>query len=149
MGALLDAWPTRRRVAAAVLLPVLATWFVVVGGSSGGSPSAGWYAVTVLAGVLGAAVLATYVPVAGRSLDLGCTPCAAMSALTVVGATLLLQSYGPELTGPLLASAVLLFGLAQRMNQPATCAAVPPPTTSRPDGVPVPGRAEDGTTEQR
>lgn len=149
MGALLDAWPTRRRVAAAVLLPVLVTWFVVVGRSGGGSPAAGWYAVTVLAGVLGAAVLATYVPVAGRSVDLGCTPCAAMSALTVVGATLLLQSYGPELTGPLLASAVLLFGLAQRMNQPATCTAVPPSTTSRLDGVPASERAEDGATERR
>lgn len=119
---LVDAWPTRRRVAAVLLLPVVALWFVVVGTSAAGSPSAGWYALVAVAATLGAAVLATYVPVAGRRLDLGCTPCAAMSAFTVVAATLVLRSYGAETTGPLLASAVLLFGLTQRMSQPASCA---------------------------
>jgi hypothetical protein len=44
-----------------------------------------------------------------------------MSAFTVVAATLVLRSYGAETTGPLLASAVLLFGLTQRMSQPASC----------------------------
>ena len=121
MRALLDTWPTRRRVALAILSPLLATWFVAVGGATGSAPSAGWYAVTILAALLGAGVLATYVPVAGRVPDLGCTPCATLSALTVVGATFLLRSHGPDLAGPLLASAVLLFGLAQRMNQPAAC----------------------------
>lgn len=149
MGSLLDAWPPRRRVAVAILLPVLATWFVAVGGSTGGDPSAGWYALTVLASVLAAAVLATYVPVAGRTPDLGCTPCAAVSAFTVVGATLLLRSYGPDVTGPLLATAVLLFGLVQRLNQPSTCAAVPPPPASRPDSAPAAERATDDATERR
>jgi len=120
--ALLDFWPARRRVAAALLLPIVAAWFAVVGGSTGGTPSAGWYALVMIAAVLGAGVLASYVPVAGRKLDLGCTPCAAMSALTVVGATVVLRSYGADIAGPLVAGALLLFGLAQRMRQPATCA---------------------------
>lgn len=119
---LLDAWPTRRRVAAALLLPLVAVWFVVVGGSTQASPSPGWYAMVMVAAVLGAGVLASYVPVAGRGLDLGCTPCAMMSALTLVGATIALRNYGPDVAGPLVAGAVLLFGLTQRMSQPATCA---------------------------
>lgn len=119
---LLDAWPARRRVAAALLLPMVATWFVVVGGSTRATPSAGWYALVMVAAVLGAGVLASYVPVAGRKPDLGCTPCATMSALTVVGATVVLRNYGTDVAGPLVAGAVLLFGLTQRMSQPATCA---------------------------
>lgn len=119
---LLDAWPTRRRVAAALLLPLVAVWFVVVGGSTQASPSPGWYAMVMVAAALGAGVLASYVPVVGRGLDLGCTPCAMMSALTLVGATIALRNYGPDVAGPLVAGAVLLFGLTQRMSQSATCA---------------------------
>lgn len=122
MRALLGLWPARRRVATALLLPVVAAGFVVVGRSTGATPSAGWYVLVMVAAVLGAGVLASYVPVVGRKPDLGCTPCAAMSALTVVGATLVLRSYGADIAGPLVAGALLLFGLAQRMRQPATCA---------------------------
>lgn len=32
-----------------------------------------------------------------------------------------MYKYGADIAGPLVASAVLLFGLTQRMNQPATC----------------------------
>ena len=119
---LLDAWPTRRRVAAALLLPLVAVWFVVVGGSTQASPSPAWYALVTVAAVFGAGVLASYVPVEGRGLDLGCTPCAMMSALTLVGATIALRNYGSDVAGPLVAGAVLLFGLTQRMSQPTTCA---------------------------
>lgn len=104
-----------------LLVPILAAWFMVVGGSTGAAPSSGWYLLVVVVAALGAAVLASYVPVAGRKPDLGCTPCATMSALTVVGATLVLRSYGADVAGPLLAGAVLLFGLTQRMGQTATC----------------------------
>lgn len=121
---LLDAWPARRRLAALALFPVVGTWLLVVGRSSGAVPSSAlWYAVVLVAALLGAAVLASYLPVAGRGLDLGCTPCATFSALTVVGATTAMYKYGADLAGPLVASAVLLFGLTQRMNQPATCEA--------------------------
>ncbi len=119
---LLEAWPRRRRAAAVLLLPLVAAWFVVVGGSTQASPSAGWYVLVMVAAVLGAGVIASYVPVVGRRPDLGCTPCAMMAALTVVGATVALRSYEADVAGPLVAGALLLFGLAQRMNQPATCA---------------------------
>jgi hypothetical protein len=119
----LQSWTPRRRLALAALFPLVATWFVVVGrGSAAVSPGAEWYAVVGVAALLGAAVLASYLPVSGRRLDLGCTPCATLAALTLVGATMALRSYGSEPVGPLVAIAVLLFGLTQRMSQPATCA---------------------------
>jgi hypothetical protein len=122
IDSLLAAWPARRRVAAVLFLPLVGAWFVTVGSSAHPSPSAGWYTLVMVAAVLGAGVLASYVPVVGRKPDLGCTPCAMMSALTVVGATMALRNYGTDITGPLVAGAVLLFGLTQRMSQPATCA---------------------------
>jgi hypothetical protein len=122
----LDAWPARRRLTALALFPVVATWLVVVGrGSTTVSPGAVWYPVVLVAGLLGAAVLASYLPVAGRGLDLGCTPCATLAALTLVGASTAMYRYGADIAGPLVASAVLLFGLTQRVSQPATCAAAP------------------------
>ncbi len=120
----------RRRFALAVLLPVVATWFVLVGQDAAPlTLSPLWYAVLAPAVLLGAAVLATYVPVAGRGLDLGCTPCAMLSGLTLVGASIALHTYGADLVGPLVAGAVLLFGLTQRMSRPATC---PAPVRERP-----------------
>jgi hypothetical protein len=100
-------------------------------------PSAWWYAVALVAAVLGAAVLASYVPVVGRRPDLGCTPCAAMSALTLVGATVALRSYGGDIAGPLVAGALLLFGLTQRLSQATTCAtpAGAVPRTAAPEAV--------------
>jgi hypothetical protein len=119
----LQSWTPRRRLALVALFPLVAAWFVVVGrGAAAAPPSAGWYAGAGVAALLGAAVLSSYLPVSGRRLDLGCTPCATLAALTLVGATMVLRSYGSELAGPLVAVALLLFGLTQRMNQPATCA---------------------------
>jgi hypothetical protein len=118
----LQTWTPRRRLALVALLPLVVAWFVVVGRSSSAvSPGVEWYAGSGVAAVLGAAVLASYVPLAGRRLDLGCTPCGTLAALTLVGATMALRSYGSELAGPLVAIAVLLFGLTQRMSQPTTC----------------------------
>jgi hypothetical protein len=118
----LQTWTPRRRLALVALLPLVVAWFVVVGRSSSAAPPAvGWYAGAAVAAVLGAAVLASYVPLAGRRPDLGCTPCGMLAALTLVVATMALRSYGSELAGPLVAIAVLLFGLVQRMSQPATC----------------------------
>ncbi len=133
---LLEAWPSRRRLAAAALLPLVAAWFVTVGGSGRAAPSVYWFAVVAVAATLAAGVLASYVPVVGRRPDLGCTPCATMSALTVVAATVALRSYGAELTGPVLAVAVLLFGLAQRLSQPPTCVTGPVPAAGDPPRQP-------------
>ena len=118
----LDSWPTRRRVAAAVLLPAVSAWFVVVGGSADVTTSAGWYALALVAAALGAGVLASYVPATGMRPDLGCTPCATVAALTVVAASIVLRNYGADLAGPLIASAILLFGLVQRLREPVSCA---------------------------
>lgn len=119
----LVAWPTRRLIAALVLVPIVGSWFLAVGRSGQVvAPGPGWYALILVAAVLGAAVLASYVPGSGLRLDLGCSPCAAMSALTVVGASMALRNYGTDVAGPLVAGAVLLFGLTQRWGQPATCA---------------------------
>jgi hypothetical protein len=121
---LLDAWPLRRRLALLALLPLVAGWFVIVGrGSSGVPRPGGWYVAVAAAAVLGAAVLATYVPHVGRRPDLGCTPCAGFSGLTLLGATTAIRTYDGALLGPLVAGALLLFGLTQRMGQPATCEA--------------------------
>ncbi|GAB2743018.1 hypothetical protein [Nocardioides pakistanensis] len=118
----LDAWPTRRRVAVVVLLPLVAAWFLYVGRPADIPVGTGWYVAVAVAALLGAGVLASYLPVAGRGLDLGCTPCATLAALTLVGATMALRNYGADIAGPLVAAGVLLFGLTQRLSQPATCA---------------------------
>jgi len=113
----------RRRVAAAALFPLVATWFVLVGRAAGPvPPGTTWYAVVLPAAALGAAVLASYVPLDGRRPDVGCTPCAMLAGLTLVGATMAFRHYGAGIAAPLVTAAVLLFGLTQRMNQPATCA---------------------------
>ena len=109
-------------MAAAVLLPAVSAWFVVVAGSAGATMPAGWYALALVAAALGAGVLASYIPVTGVRPDLGCTACATVAALTVVAASMVLGSYGADVTGPLIASAILLFGLAQRLREPASCA---------------------------
>jgi hypothetical protein len=123
ISSLLDAWPPRRRVALVVLLPFVATWFVSLGQDGRAESSPAWYVVAMLASVLGAAVLASYVPVVGLRLEVGCSPCAAMAFLTFVGASIAMRQYGADIAGPLLSSALLLFGLTQRMSQPATCTA--------------------------
>ena len=115
-------WPPRRRVAFVALLPVVASWFVLAGRGAA-TPSAGWLVVSLGASGLGAAVLASYVPRVGRRPDLGCTPCSTLAALSLVGATIALTTYRGEVVGPLVATAVLLFGLTQRVGQTASCAA--------------------------
>lgn len=95
--------------------------------------SALWLLLVAVAATSGAAVLATYVPQHGLRPEVGCTPCAAVSAMTVVGAALVLRSYGADLAGPALAIAMTLFGLTQRLGQVDSCSTVvapPSPTSS-------------------
>jgi hypothetical protein len=42
--------------------------------------------------------------------------------MTVGGAAIALDSYGPSLVGPAVAIAATLFGLTQRLGQPDACA---------------------------
>jgi hypothetical protein len=110
----------RRRRAVLLGTPVLAALFWAA------APAADWWlapAVLVL-GALAAGVLATYVPVDGplRRVDLGCTPCAAVAAGSVLAAPLVMDAV-PGAGGASTAGAVLLFGLAQRLGAPAACPA--------------------------
>lgn len=83
---------------------------------------AGWSLLLLLAAALGSLTLASYVPRQGLRPDIGCSPCAAVSGLTLVGAVIVLDGYGGHLSGPLLALALTAFGLVQRLRQQPTCA---------------------------
>jgi len=71
---------------------------------------------TVAVAVLGAATLARYVPTVGTRPDLGCTPCAVVSGLSVpIAIGVLAAGMAP------LAVGIAAFGLVQRLRQPDTC----------------------------
>lgn len=84
----------------------------------------GWVGALVAMVALSCAItMATYLrcPGTGLRLDLGCTPCAAVAAVTV------LASFGPLSSAPhdastaVLALGVSAFRLVQRLNNPSTC----------------------------
>ncbi len=52
------------------------------------------------------------------------------AVLTVLGAVLVLRDAGPALTGPALAAALTLFGLGQRVSQPAVACPTPAPAVA-------------------
>lgn len=118
-------WPRRRRLALALLVPVVAGGYLAVSGVSRAAATPTWLVLMLVAALAAAAVLATYVPAEGVRPDLGCTPCAAVSVVTVACAMIVLARYGAALSGPVLAIAVTLFGLVQRLGQPPTCAVEP------------------------
>jgi|SRR5664279_99272 len=122
LRAVFATWPRRRWVATVVSTPIVAAAFFTVSGTPTAQASKTWLLLVAIAAIIGSAVLASYVPASGRRPDLGCTPCAAMSAMTLVGAVIALNSYGPQLTGAALAIAVTLFGLTQRLSQTTACA---------------------------
>lgn len=109
----------RRRWAVLLGAPALAVLFWA------SAPVTGWWLApaALVLGTAAAAVLATYVPVDGplRRVEVGCTPCAAVAAGSVVAVPLVLDAV-PGPGGAATAGAVLLFGLAQRLTAPATCA---------------------------
>ena len=114
-------WPRRRWLVFAALLPVLGGVLLAVTRSAQIAAGPAWWVLLGLVVVAGAGTLASYVPATGARPDVGCTPCAAVSALTVVAAAMLLRDAGPDLTGVALAAAVSIFGLGQRLSQPRTC----------------------------
>ncbi|MGN6130770.1 MAG: hypothetical protein ACTHOK_10570 [Nocardioidaceae bacterium] len=140
----LASWPRRRWAAFVALLPVLALLLVAAARPvAGPGPTPVAWAMIAAAAVAGAATLASYVPARGLRPDLGCTPCAAVSALTVVAGLVAVQGAGADPTGPALALAATLFGLVQRLKEPAVC---PVPGSTAADATggrerPVAGRA--------
>lgn len=116
---------TRRRVAAILAVtPLLAAGYVRAAGLPVMDLAVAWLALNLVAAGLGAAVLASYLPASGWRPDLGCSPCAAVAALSLVGSALAVGSYGPSLVGPALAAAITLYALTQRLG-PAACATPP------------------------
>ncbi len=131
----LAAWPRRRWLTFAVLLPLLGLLLAAAARPvAGPGPTPGAWVLVAVAAVAGAATLASYVPARGLRPDVGCTPCATVSGLTVVAGLMAVQGAGADPTGPALAAAATLFGLVQRLKEPAVC---PSPTADA-----APGRTE-------
>jgi hypothetical protein len=120
----LTAWPLRKRMAVGLIAPVLFVLMVATSGGWAPATSPGWTALVAGVALASATTLATYLPRAGTGLrpDLGCTPCAAVAAVTVLASFGLLSSAPHDVSTAVLALGVSAFGLVQRLN-PSTCPA--------------------------
>jgi hypothetical protein len=121
----LEAWPLRRRMAVAVVAPLLLVLMVAASGGWAVVTSPGWTALVALVAVACAATLATYIPRpgTGRRLELGCSPCAVVAALSVLVSFGVLNSAPHDVSTALLALGISAIGLVQRMKNPSTCPA--------------------------
>ncbi len=115
-------WPRRRWLATSALAPILAVAYAGLAGVSARQVSPAWVVLWLAAALVGAAVLGSYLPAVGWRPDVGCSACAAMSGLTVVGAGIVFETYGAMAVAPGLAMAISLFGLAQRLGDGDSCA---------------------------
>ena len=109
----LIAWPLRRRMAVVVIAPAL---FVLLVAASGGwalATSPGWTALVALVALVCATTLATYLPSPGAGLrpDFGCTPCAAVAAVSVLASFGVLSSAPHDVSTAVLALGISVFGL--------------------------------------
>ncbi len=123
-----DALPLRRLMVVAVLFPLLFTLLVVAAGGWAPSAAPAWTALVALVALGGATTLATYLPRpgSGHRLDIGCTPCAAVAGLSVLGASFILSTAPHDQSTAALALVIIGFGLAQRLTSPSTCATPAP-----------------------
>ena len=115
----------RKRVAMAVLTPIVLVLSVSASGGWALATSRGWTALVALVALASAMTLASYLPSPGTGLklDLGCTPCAGVAALSVVASVVLLSSSPGDVPTAFLALGVAAFGLRQRLATPSTCPA--------------------------
>ena len=118
------ALPPRRLVVVAVLAPALMAVLVGVAGSTDTAPTPEWTALVGLVSLAAATTLATYLPRpgAGLRLDVGCTPCASVAALSAVFAAAVLNSTPHDVPTAILALGVAAFGVRQRLTDPSACA---------------------------
>jgi hypothetical protein len=122
----LTSWPMRRRLAVAVIAPALFALLVAASGGWALSTSPGWTALVALVALVCATTLAKYIPSPGAGLrpDLGCTPCAAVGAVSVLASFGVLSSAPHDVSTAVLALGIsVVFGLVQRLNNPSTCPA--------------------------
>jgi len=121
----LAAWPLRKRMAVGLIAPVLFVLMVATSGGWAPATSPGWTAVVAGVALASATTLATYLPRAGTGLklELGCTLCAAVAAVTVLASFGLVNSAPHDVSTAVLALVVSAFGLVQRLNNPSTCPA--------------------------
>jgi hypothetical protein len=121
----LAAWPLRKRMAVALIAPVLFVLMVATSGGWAPATSLGWTAVVAIVALASTTTLATYLPRPGTGLklDLGCTPCAAVAAVTVLASFGLVNSAPHDVSTAVLALGVSAFGLVKRLKNPSTCPA--------------------------
>lgn len=121
----LAAWSLRRRMTVAVVAPVLLVLMVAASGGWALTTSPGWTALVALVAIACAATLATYIPQrgTGRRLDLGCSPCAVVAALSVLVSFGVLTSAPHDVSTAFLALGISAFGLVQRLKNSSTCPA--------------------------
>lgn len=111
----------RRLVAGVLTAPAL--FLLLLGAGGGWAPTEPvWTAVVAAAALVGAITLASYVPLRGEGLrtTLGCSPCAAASALTVLGAAFVLGSGPHQASMAVVALGLVAFGLYQRRTGTGT-----------------------------
>lgn len=132
----LRAWPRRRWLAAAITFPAMVGLFALTsraGSAARGVPLWTW-PWTVVVGLLAATVLASYLAPAGagRLIEVGCSPCAAVAALAVAGAVV---AHAAQPSSPTMAVVGLFLTAAaarQRLNDARTCQ-TPRPSVGQPD----------------
>ncbi len=143
LGRLLE-WPRRRWVTAAVALPGLTLAFGFAGHRAGVALPAWTWPVAVGLAVVGALIVASYVPAPGTGvrLEVGCTPCAVVAAGAVVMALIFRSGAPADPARALLGAAVLALGLHQRLTDPDRCPAQVPASAGRPAPGGGPGAAD-------
>lgn len=106
-----------------MIFPALLLVQLSAGGGWTPGETYGWTALVVAVAVASAATLATYVPRVGplTRLDLGCSPCAAVAALSVLAATAVLSTAPHDVPTAILAVVAAGFGLRQRLVNAGSC----------------------------
>jgi hypothetical protein len=137
----LRGWPLRRWVVAVAVTVPLAGLYLTQG------PSAGiWWSVpaALVCGALASFILASYLPLpgSGRWIDLGCSSCATVAVMTVLGSFILRDGAPSEVGMSLLAVLMLVFGLVQRLSGGGVCAV--PFGTTKPTLPTLPARTRGG-----
>lgn len=127
MTAGLRQWPRRRWLLAAAAFPALVLLFAAAGSGSLAAASASWWTWPwlILNGALASVVVASYLALPGtrKIIDVGCSPCAAVAGLALVGALMAHSSAPASPAMAVAASALTAFALRQRLADAGTCPA--------------------------